>query len=114
MDRDSLSLRARTQHNNENKLKTLYSQVGGHVNMKILDEKVYPRSCCPKNIFLIIFYPLKFVCKPLNRREVKFYQHLPKQLCDLVPKYHGTVLGSHEDSYSYERYWKVLNTGTDL
>jgi len=82
MDRDSLSLRDRTHHNNENKLKTLYSQVGGHVNMKILDEK--------------------FVCKPLNRREVKFYQHLPKQLCDLVPKYHGTVRGSHEDSYSYE------------
>ena len=47
----------------------------------------------------------KFVCKPLNRREAKFYQNLPKQLYDLVPKYHGTVLGSHaqENSYSYER-----------
>ena len=104
MDRDSLSLRDRTHHNNENKLKTLYSQVGGHVNMKILDEKVFiiEAAVFRKNN-LITFCPSKFVCKPLNRREVKFYQHLPKQLCDLVPKYHGTVRGSHEDSYSYER-----------
>ena len=88
MDSDSLSLRSRSHHfenNNDNTLKTFYSQVGGHVNMKKLGEK--------------------FVCKPLNRREAKFYQNLPKQLYDLVPKYHGTVLGSHaqENSYSYER-----------
>ena len=76
---------SRDHLDNENKLTTLYSQVGGHVNMKILDEK--------------------FVLKPLNRREVKFYQSLPHQLGDLVPKYHGTVLGSRssENSYSYER-----------
>ena len=85
---DSLSLRIKDHiGNNNDKFKTFYSQVGGHVNMKILDEK--------------------FVCKPLNRREVRFYQNLPKQLCDLVPKYHGTVLGSRsrtpDSSYSCER-----------
>ena len=55
---DSLSLRIKDHiGNNNDKFKTFYSQVGGHVNMKILDEK--------------------FVCKPLNRREVRFYQNLP-------------------------------------
>ena len=63
--------------------KTLYSQVGGHVNMKILNER--------------------FVCKPLNLREVRFYQKLPHQLCDFVPKYHGTVSSNLEDLYDTQR-----------
>ena len=63
--------------------KTLYSQVGGHVNMKILNER--------------------FVCKPLNLREVRFYQKLPHQLCDFVPKYHGTVSSTLEDLYDTQR-----------
>ena len=31
------------------------------------------------------------VCKPLNDREVKFYQNTPKNLLQHVPKYLGTV-----------------------
>ena len=60
---------------------TLYSQVGGHVNMKIMNER--------------------FVCKPLNNREVRFYQKLPAQLEDVVPKYHGTI---REDCHLHARY----------
>jgi len=33
----------------------------------------------------------RFVCKPLNLREVSFYQNLPADLSDFVPTYHGTV-----------------------
>ena len=49
----------------------LYSQVGGHVNMKTLNER--------------------YVCKPLNIRELSFYQNLPAELSVFVPTYHGTV-----------------------
>ena len=55
---------------NTDHFKSLRSQVGGHVNMKILNEA--------------------YVCKPLNSREVRFYQKLPSQLQDFVPNYHGT------------------------
>ena len=56
---------------NEQSFEQLYSQVGGHVSMKILNER--------------------YVCKPLNIRELSFYQNLPAELSLLVPTYHGTV-----------------------
>ena len=49
----------------------LYSQVGGHVSMKILNQR--------------------YVCKPLNLREASFYSKLPEELINFVPGYHGTV-----------------------
>ena len=52
-------------------LKPLKAQVGGHVYMKLLNDN--------------------YVCKPLNDREVKFYQNTPKNLLQHVPKYLGTV-----------------------
>jgi len=52
-------------------LKPLAAQVGGHVYMKLLNDN--------------------YVCKPLNDREVNFYQNTPKNLLQHVPKYLGTV-----------------------
>jgi len=52
-------------------LRPLRAQVGGHVGMKIFNDH--------------------YVCKPLNRRELKFYQFLPKQLSSLVPEFVGTL-----------------------
>lgn len=52
-------------------LKPLKAQVGGHVYMKLLNESQ--------------------VCKPLNQREVRFYQNIPKNLQEHVPKFLGTV-----------------------
>merc|ERR1719422_800961 len=77
----SLAQCSGTSSDHQENFKTLYSQVGGHVNMKILNETL--------------------VCKPLNKREVKFYQHLPRQLYDFVPRYHGTVQGNYH--YGSER-----------
>ena len=52
-------------------LKPLKGQVGGHVYMKLLNDSQ--------------------VCKPLNQREEKFYQNIPKSLLDHVPQFLGTV-----------------------
>ena len=52
-------------------LSPLKAQVGGHVYMKLLNDN--------------------HVCKPLNDREVKFYQNTPKMLLQHVPKFLGTV-----------------------
>ena len=52
-------------------LKPLQAQVGGHVYMKLLNDTQ--------------------VCKPLNQREEKFYQNIPKNLQEHVPKFLGTV-----------------------
>ena len=52
-------------------LKPLKAQVGGHVYMKLLNDSQ--------------------VCKPLNQREEKFYQNIPKSLLDHVPQFLGTV-----------------------
>jgi len=52
-------------------LKPLKAQVGGHVYMKLLNDSQ--------------------VCKPLNQREEKFYQNIPKNLLDHVPQFLGTV-----------------------
>ena len=67
----------------------LYSQVGGHVSMKILNER--------------------YVCKPLNIREVNFYQKLPEELVGLVPAYHGTVSLNTTDSQLEDRLVSVFN-----
>ena len=45
----------------------------------------------------------RYVCKPLNTREVSFYQKLPKELIGLVPAYHGTVSLNTADSQLDER-----------
>jgi len=45
----------------------------------------------------------RYVCKPLNTREVSFYQKLPEELIGLVPAYHGTVSLNTADSQLDER-----------
>ena len=74
-----------SQTEKDQSFEKLYSQVGGHVSMKILNER--------------------FVCKPLNLREVSFYQNLPADLSDFVPTYHGTV---SLDSDSQLRFVTVI------
>ena len=70
-------------------LKPLQAQVGGHVYMKILNDH--------------------YVCKPLNERELQFYQNIPPCLSGHTPRYQGTVVvGSEEgvgcSSSSSSRY----------
>ena len=72
----------------------LYSQVGGHVSMKILNER--------------------YVCKPLNIREANFYQKLPEELVGLVPAYHGTVSLNATDSQLDDRLVSVFNQSRKL
>ena len=59
-------------------LKPLKAQVGGHVYMKILNDR--------------------YVCKPLNKRELEFYQNIPKNLVEHIPCYRGTLVVGSEDS----------------
>jgi len=68
------------RHSESANLRPLHAQVGGHVRMKIFDER--------------------YVCKPLNRRELRFYQEIPKQLRSLVPQFIGTldIQDNHTDS----------------
>ena len=63
-------------------LTPLPAQVGGHYAMKILDEQ--------------------YVCKPWNRRELQFYQRLPKQLRNLVPTFYGCL--SLDDGFGKEMF----------
>jgi len=63
----------------ELKLKPLKAQVGGHVYMKILNDQ--------------------FVCKPLNDRELEFYQNIPSNLIDHVPAFKGTLALDNEELY---------------
>jgi inositol-hexakisphosphate kinase len=64
-------------------LKPMKAQVGGHVYMQILNDQ--------------------YVCKPLNERELQFYQNIPKNLEDLVPAFQGTLVGK-EDSSGNKRF----------
>eukprot|EP00092_Neocalanus_flemingeri_P089344 GFUD01113053.1.p1 GENE.GFUD01113053.1~~GFUD01113053.1.p1 ORF type:complete len:346 (+),score=69.72 GFUD01113053.1:48-1085(+) len=69
------------QHETSN-LRPLHAQVGGHVGMKIFDDR--------------------YVCKPLNRRELQFYQAIPRQLSQLVPGFVGTLTnGNAEDGEEF-------------
>jgi len=44
----------------------------------------------------------RYVCKPLNSRELKFYQAMPKQLSQLVPGFVGTLsIGNNEDGQEF-------------
>jgi len=58
-------------------LKPLKAQVGGHVYMKSLNDD--------------------YVCKPLNERELQFYQNIPQTLADHVPAFQGTLLVGSEE-----------------
>jgi len=73
-------------------LKPLKAQVGGHVYMKILNEQ--------------------YVCKPLNKRELEFYQNIPKNLMKHVPAYKGTLLLDNQDLCKNRR--GVGSTSQDL
>jgi len=43
-----------------------------------------------------------YVCKPFNKRELQFYQCIPKQLCPLVPGFVGTLsIGENEDGEEF-------------
>ena len=78
MGGDSLVSKAKKKsYQNNEEFQALYSQVGGHVNMKILNEK--------------------YVLKPLNKREANFYENLPTELTDIVPVYYGTVGNQQEN-----------------
>ena len=68
----------------EASLKPLKAQVGGHVYMKILNDK--------------------YVCKPLNERELQFYQNIPKNLADHVPAFQGTLVVGNREGTGKERY----------
>ena len=46
----------------------------------------------------------RYVSKPLNMREVSFYQKLPEELIGLVPAYHGTVSLNTTDAQLDERF----------
>ena len=70
-------------HPKELSLKPLKAQVGGHVYMKILNDQ--------------------YVCKPLNERELQFYQNIPQNLADHVPAFQGTLVGN-EDSSGNRRF----------
>ena len=63
-------------------LSPLKAQVGGHVYMKLLNDN--------------------HVCKPLNDREVKFYQNTPKNLLQHVPKFLGTVQIQQQQQHNGE------------
>ena len=68
-------------------LKPLKAQVGGHVYMKSLNDE--------------------YVCKPLNERELQFYQNIPQSLVDHVPAFQGTLLLGSEEHVGNRR-WAIV------
>ena len=51
----------------------------------------------------------RYVCKPLNIRELSFYQKLPEELLGLVPAFHGTVSLNNTDSPLDQRFVQFLS-----
>jgi hypothetical protein len=70
-------------HPDELSLKPLKAQVGGHVYMKTLNDQ--------------------YVCKPMNERELQFYQNIPTNLADHVPAFQGTLVVGNRDESGKER-----------
>uniref|UniRef100_A0A1B6KMH1 Kinase n=1 Tax=Graphocephala atropunctata TaxID=36148 RepID=A0A1B6KMH1_9HEMI len=60
----------------------LNNQVGGHTRMLLLDQGT--------------------ICKPLNPRELEFYQNIPSDIQNFVPKYKGVMQGT--GSGAVQRY----------
>jgi len=82
MDHSASSDKRVNKSNHNDNFKTLVSQVGGHVDMKILNGS--------------------YVCKPLNPRELQFYRKLSAHIHDFVPKFHGTL--SLEEDHETNRF----------
>lgn len=59
-----------SSHHDEINLYPLSNQVGGHTRLLLLNDKT--------------------VIKPLNFRELEFYQNIPADIQHFVPKYKGT------------------------
>ena len=87
MDNSASDKQGINKSSNNDNFKTLVSQVGGHVNMKILNGN--------------------YVCKPLNPRELQFYRKLSAHIHDFVPKFHGTL--SLEDNHESNRFIVEFN-----
>ena len=62
-------------------LKPLAAQVGGHVEIKMLNSHL--------------------ICKPYNQREHKFYQLIRAELGKCVPRYVGTLWVERTESEKY-------------
>uniref|UniRef100_A0A1B6FW76 Kinase n=1 Tax=Cuerna arida TaxID=1464854 RepID=A0A1B6FW76_9HEMI len=60
----------------------LNNQVGGHTRLLLLDQGT--------------------ICKPLNPRELEFYQNIPLDIQNFVPKYKGVMQGT--GSGAVQRY----------
>lgn len=66
-------------------------QVGGHTRLLLLNQST--------------------ICKPLNFRELDFYQNLPREIDTFVPKYKGKTRYDHLSS-SFTARIKLLHSNT--
>uniref|UniRef100_A0A1B6CX26 Kinase n=1 Tax=Clastoptera arizonana TaxID=38151 RepID=A0A1B6CX26_9HEMI len=66
--------RCKDQDDDEVSLLPLNNQVGGHTRLMLLDQLT--------------------ICKPLNHKELEFYENIPHDIQMFVPKYKGTFKSS--------------------
>ncbi|GLV35929.1 Inositol hexakisphosphate kinase [Carabus blaptoides fortunei] len=74
---------AETDDDNEVQLHPLNNQVGGHTRLLLLNQST--------------------ICKPLNYRELDFYQNLPREIQMFVPKYKGVMQATHCSGTKWEK-----------
>ncbi|KAK3930181.1 Inositol hexakisphosphate kinase 1 [Frankliniella fusca] len=58
-------------------------QVGGHTRLLLLNQST--------------------ICKPLNSRELNFYQNIPHDIKTFVPKYKGVMQATHSGSMTLDK-----------
>jgi len=61
----------------------LNNQVGGHTRLLLLDQGT--------------------ICKPLNPRELEFYQNIPSEIQLFVPKYKGVMQGTNSGDVQLDK-----------
>ncbi|XP_046621997.1 inositol hexakisphosphate kinase 1 isoform X1 [Neodiprion virginianus] len=70
-------------HDEEVALHPLNNQVGGHTRLLLLNQNT--------------------ICKPLNYRELEFYQNIPQDIQMFVPKFKGVMQASSSSEVSLDK-----------
>ncbi|XP_034243210.1 uncharacterized protein LOC117646413 [Thrips palmi] len=71
------------EDNSEVALHPLHNQVGGHTRLLLLNQST--------------------ICKPLNSRELNFYQNIPLDIKTFVPKYKGVMQATHSGAVTLDK-----------
>ncbi|XP_023289343.1 inositol hexakisphosphate kinase 3 [Orussus abietinus] len=82
-DTSSVAASFLQEHDEEVALQPLKNQVGGHTRLLLLNQNT--------------------ICKPLNCRELDFYQNIPQDIQMFVPKFKGVIQASSNGEVTLDK-----------